>query len=199
MADFSGLFRALLWSVLFHAVLFWPQAAPSASGAASVLQARLRTAVQSSVLTTPASSVPVAQAEPAASPVRTATSAPLAPVVPAVAAARPPAATQALPERSEGADAGGLRQYRVGLAAWLARNPDWRMAMAGVAAGHAVVAVQLAGDGRPPQVALVRSDLGVAPTQQLLTAVQMAAEHTALPGVLQGQALVLHLPFEFER
>lgn len=198
MADFHGLFKALLISVLLHFACLWPSAPAPVGQVGGVLQVALPpvSGAATAKHVTPVLRVdsPVAIAP---APSATRVPAGVEPRVVSRAALQGAPASLALPEQTSGIDAGGLRQYRVSLAARLASLSDWRAGMVIRTPGRIVVAVQLLAGSQMPIVMLVESDMEVSVAQAVVQAVRRGVAETTLPTTLVGQSLVMHVPFEF--
>ena len=192
--------RALLISLLMHAILLW-QAPPSMPS--GMLQARAAVPVNSlsASLRTRAEPHFLTAASPATSPakpqVKPLPSQPLA----TGSALSQAAGTAALAKTGEeGLDANGLRQYRLNLATaarHFKRYPP--LALENGWSGTAEVAVAIAANGVAQPVQLLRSSGCAVLDAAAVDMMAAAALNTAVPASLQGQRFSIPLPVEFEQ
>jgi len=197
--------RALLISLLLHALFLW-QPAPDKSGGMLQSQAFAPANPLRASLHAHPEPQPLAVNSPAAPTVKTS----------AIAQARPqsllPRATPAqnLPQATataglgkveeDGLDAGGLRQYRLSLASAARRYKLYPpLALENGWSGTAEVAVAVAANGAAQPVQLLRSSGYALLDAAALEMMSKAALITAVPASLQGQHFSIPLPVVFER
>lgn len=216
-----GLIHAAALSLLVHAIVLWPDAAGERKGVASTpLTARLETPPSPAGAPEPqvAAVSPVPPSRP--SPIRPkavvaaktgvaedmlAAQPQMAPPVasppvsvPSVAATIDVPARSAGGMRTEGADAEGMRQYRVALAREARRYRDYpAAALAAGIGGVAEIRVEVAASGGE-QVALARSSGDGRLDEAALGMVGRAAPRTALPETLRGKAFAVNVPLQFD-
>lgn len=203
-----NLLRALLISLLLHALVLWqpPSAIPGGimqSAAVSPvpsLQASWHARPESQVLTSTVPekqtvkslAVPQMLKPPAARP-------PLetAPAQPVVMAR---AASLAASTAETGIDANGMRQYRLSLATAARRYKVYpAQAVENGWSGTAEVAVAIAADGVPQPVQLLNSSGYAVLDAAALEMIAGAAVNTVVPASLRGQRFSVALPVVFER
>lgn len=196
MAALPGISRALLFSLALHAVWLWPRPAPE-TAARSPLFAHLRGA---SVPVLPVTEVAAARQHVDAAAVSASAprSQPRAVAKPAVPAAVQAAPTLALPDAAAGADAGGLRAYRMALALGLQRAGAFTPHLAAGMRGRVEVLVSLSAQGQIVAIALEQSSGNTALDHLAMQAVAAVAPQTSLPVSLQGQTFSLVLALEVD-
>ncbi|HTJ95998.1 MAG TPA: TonB family protein [Rhodocyclaceae bacterium] len=197
--DFSGLFCALLFSVGLHLVLLWPSSQVGNSVANAPLSATLVSrpsfehagpVLPAPTLSAPQSVVPRPVPPPAPSASTQAASS-------ATASPSTTASSVLVQPRSEGLDAGGLRQYRVGLGVLVQRMGLLRQAVPVGVLGSLQLNVSLLPSGMANQVTLERSSGNAVLDQAALLAVKQAVLQLEVPASLRGNAFTVVVLMEF--
>lgn len=200
----------LLFSLLLHVCLFWPQSlqqsqsAANKGGAASGLQARLRPAAGPA---TSAEQVPSRPAPPHLMPAMSSNPvASVAALVPARAQTMANSPAPLVPQEAgesvtawsaaSGLDAGAVRIYRLALARAIRveglrpRLPDPSFQ------GALTMGIAISAAGQLRAVAVVRSSGSAAADAAVAAAVDEAARAAPLPPAMRGRDFVIELPVE---
>jgi TonB family protein len=185
----------LLFSLLLHAIAFWPASptiAPIAFATKPALSGHLQATPSPDLPEMPRPDVSAAgqksitktaAANKSASP-------PISQRDDAVSA--PSASTQL---GNIAADAGGLRAYRVALARALGSG-TWRSGLDPQLRGSLEIGIAIDASGRVREIGLVRGSGQTELDRRLLEAVRMAVREAVIPSVLQSQSFFVALPID---
>jgi len=203
-----NLVRALLISLLLHALVLWQPPSTLPGGIMQSVAFSPVLSLQASLLARPESQ-PLTAAVPAKQTVKSAD----VPQILKPPAARPPVETPpaqpvmaatveslASSTAETGIDANSMRQYRLSLATAARRYKVYpAQAVENGWSGTAEVAVAIAADGVPQPVQLLNSSGYVVLDVAALEMIASAALNTVVPASLRGQRFSVALPVVFER
>ena len=197
---------ALVVSLIAHVLVLWPATVPSRSAnePGGLLNATLRQRFEPRVMPAPR---PVVKPAPsiAVPPLGLVVGSTVAPTLPStlpravvdeVLPTEPVAAAQA--DINVGPAADGIRRYRLTLASQAKRFRQYpALASASGWQGTAEIRLDIRGEGRAPDVRLLRSSGRDLLDQAALTMIATAADRAEIPPVLRGQIFAVTLPVVF--
>jgi len=187
----------VLLSVLVHVVLFWPTSMQESAAQNPTLRAKLKNAGVMSQAVPPNDSVVAPQPlkPPVTAPQRT-LSTPVRPeVVPTQSepVAQSPKMQWQLPTNT-GVDAGGLREYRIRLAAALLAQ--LRAGLPAETQGRLEVGVAVSAQGQIEEAMLLRGSGQPSLDAKVLAALRSSTQQLGVPASLAGQRFAVILPIE---
>lgn len=195
--------RALLISLLLHALLLWQPPPSMPSGRLQSLAFSPDYPLSASLRARPEPQ-PLAAISPAAAPAKASVLPQPLQQPPARQAAEAPRLPQAAVTAGsakageDGLDANGLRQYRLSLAVAARRYKLYPpLALENGWSGTAEVAVAIAASGAPQPAQLLRSSGYALLDAAAMEMMARATLNTAVPASLQGQHFSIALPVEF--
>lgn len=206
----QGISDSLKWalavSLIAHVLALWQATAPprSVNEPGGLLNATLRQRFEPRVVSAPrpavkpAPSIAIPQLVPSVGSTVAPTLRPMLPRAVVDEALPTEPVTAAQPEIIVGSAADGIRRYRLTLASQAKHFKQYpALASASGWQGTAEIRLDIRGEGRAPDVRLLRSSGRDLLDQAALTMVAAAADRAEIPPVLRGQIFAVTLPVAF--